>query len=62
MKTLGIVQAFLVLVAFGLAIGALMGVAAAWVLSYFGVIVPWYVCWVGIIILGSIFKGVTVSK
>lgn len=31
---------------FCIAFGALGGIAASWVLSYFGVFVPWYVCWV----------------
>jgi len=37
------------------AISAGLGWLAAWVLSYFGVHVPWYVCSVGIFILSAIF-------
>lgn len=39
------------------AFSALLGLAAAWVPGHFGVHVAWYVCSVGIFILGSIFKA-----
>lgn len=37
------------------AVSAGMGWAASWVLSAFGVHVAWYVCSVGIFLLGAIF-------
>jgi hypothetical protein len=45
-------------VALALGFSAALGYGASWVLSYFGVKVLWYVCSVGIFILGAIFgKG-----
>lgn len=34
-----------------------LGLASAWVLGYFGVHVPWYVCSVAIMIVGFVFNG-----
>ncbi len=49
---------FLVALAVGLGAGfsCLLGWAASWVLGYFGVKVPWFVCSVAVFILGSIFS------
>lgn len=53
----------LLLLAAWLGVTALLGIGAAWVLSYFGLVVPWYVCAVALFILSSIFRfGVTVTK
>jgi hypothetical protein len=51
--------ALLLCLALGAAVGfsCLMGWAASWVLSYFGVHVPWYVCSVAIFIIGTIFPS-----
>ena len=49
--------AAVLLVALAGAFSALIGLAAHWVLSHFGVIVPWYVCSVALFILGSLFRA-----
>lgn len=54
----GCFAALLVILAFG----AIGGIAASWVLSYFGVHVPWYVCWVGLALLGGTFRGITYAS
>lgn len=58
MRILFIIVAVVFCLALALGFSALLGYGASWVLSYFGVKVPWYVCSVGIFILGAIFgKG-----
>jgi hypothetical protein len=58
MRILAIIVIVVLCVALACAMGAGMGYGASWVLSYFGVKVPWYVCWVAIMILGAVFgKG-----
>jgi len=54
LATLGIIGFALVL---ALGFSASLGFGASWVLGYFGVKVPWYVCSVAIFILGAIFKA-----
>lgn len=48
---------FLFILALGFGFSAILGIAAAWVLTYFGAHVPWYVCSVAIFILGAVFRG-----
>lgn len=44
------------------AISAGLGWLAAWVLSYFGVHVPWYVCSVALFIIGTLFGKFNVKS
>jgi len=55
MRIVAIIVVGLLCLAFAAAISAGLGFGASWVLSYFGVAVPWYVCSVALFILGSIF-------
>lgn len=52
------VGCFMVIFFLALSIGisCAMGWAASWVLGYFGIHVPWYVCSVAMFLLGAILR------
>jgi hypothetical protein len=61
----GCLQAFALLtvaLVVGVAFSCIIGWLASWVLGYFGIHVPWYVCSVGAFVLGCIFRGGRSSK